>query len=326
MGAGSGVAQAAGIFGGGSTAVFDDPSKAGILEFKDGSGRIEGLLLSPSKKLLEADPALRAKFEAWSAEQCYERFCNIYVALTRAKHATYVLLPKAPANPSSGRRHDLWIRSAVSGGGTVEWNGRTQLVLHEAGNAAWFAGASSPEQAAVEEEESSLGPAVARRERVTPSAAKKRGLAPSAAGMAFGNEVHAAFERIGWIDVETVELPGGTAGQMVRELLEVPEIRGVFLRGGRAVELRREQPVDAILDGRWLSGTIDRLHLFLNADGKVSSAEIVDFKTDAVSSGEELVSRYSDQMRAYREVIERAFGVTVKCRLLSTRLKGCFDC
>jgi ATP-dependent helicase/nuclease subunit A len=306
--------------------VFDDPSKAGILEFKDGSGRIEGLLLSPSKKLLEADPALRAKFEAWSAEQCYERFCNIYVALTRAKHATYVLLPKAPANPSSGRRHDLWIRSAVSGGGTVEWNGRTQLVLHEAGNAAWFAGASSPEQAAVEEEESSLGPAVARRERVTPSAAKKRGLAPSAAGMAFGNEVHAAFERIGWIDVETVELPGGTAGQMVRELLEVPEIRGVFLRGGRAVELRREQPVDAILDGRWLSGTIDRLHLFLNADGKVSSAEIVDFKTDAVSSGEELVSRYSDQMRAYREVIERAFGVTVKCRLLSTRLKGCFDC
>ncbi|MCW1915273.1 UvrD-helicase domain-containing protein [Luteolibacter sp. GHJ8] len=307
--------------------VFDDPSKAGILEFKDESGRIESLLLSPSKKLLEADPALSARFEAWSAEQCYERFCNLYVALTRAKHATYVLLPKAPANPSSGRRHDLWIRSAVSGGGTVEWNGRVQLVLHESGDAAWFADASDRGDTGAKEEEGiHLGAAIARREKVIPSAAKKGGFAFAPAGVAFGNEVHAAFERIRWIDGDAIDLPGNTAGQMVRELLEVPEIRSVFLREGREVELRREQPVDTILDGKWLSGTIDRLHILRDSAGAVEAVEIVDFKTDAVSNGEELIARYAEQMAAYREAVSRAFGVPVKCRLLSTRLKKCFDC
>jgi ATP-dependent helicase/nuclease subunit A len=306
---------------------FDDPSKAGILEFKDDTGRIEGLLLSPSKKLLEADPALGTRFEAWSAEQCYERFCNLYVALTRAKHATYVLLPKAPANPSSVRRYDLWIRSAVSGSGMVDWDGRPHQVLHESGNPAWFAAAS----AAIESQPSAapgsgLGPAVARRERTTPSGGKKAGFTVSPAGMAFGNEVHAVFERIAWIDDSAPELPAGSVGQMVRELLEVPEIRSVFLRAGRQVELKREQPVDAILREQWLSGTIDRLHIFRDASAAAIAAEIIDFKTDTVATREELIARYSGQMAAYREVISRALGVPVTCRLLSTRLKSCFDC
>jgi ATP-dependent helicase/nuclease subunit A len=307
---------------------FDDPFKAGILEFKDDTGRIEGLLLSPSKKLLEADPALNARFEAWSAEQCYERFCNLYVALTRAKHATYVLLPKAPANPSSGRRYDLWIRSAVSGAGTVEWDGKAHLVLHESGNPAWYATVAADGEAPPSQPEAGggLGTAVARRGRITPSGGKKAKGPASAAGMAFGNEVHAAFERIGWIDDAATVLPPGSAEQMVRELLEIPEIRDVFIRDGRDVELRREQPVDAILHEQWLSGTIDRLHIFRDGSGTPIRAEIIDFKTDAVTSGEQLVERYSEQMEAYREVISRALGVPVTCRLLSTRLKGCFDC
>jgi ATP-dependent helicase/nuclease subunit A len=306
---------------------FDDPSKAGILEFKDDTGRIEGLLLSPSKKLLEADPELNARFEAWSAEQCYERFCNLYVALTRAKHATYVLLPKAPANPSSGRRYDLWIRSAVSGSGTVEWDGKPHLVLHESGNPTWYAGADANEESPLQSsEESGLGRAVARRGRTTPSGGKKAGFPASPAGMAFGNEVHAAFEGIGWIDDAAPDLPSGSAGQMVRELLEIPGIRSVFLRAGRNVELKREQPVDAILHEQWLSGTIDRLHIFHDENGAPIGAEIIDFKTDAVTSGEQLVERYSEQMEAYRKVVSKALEVPVACRLLSTRLKGCFDC
>ena len=307
--------------------VFDDPSKAGILEFKDESGRIEGLLLSPSKKLLEADPALGARFEAWSAEQCYERFCNLYVALTRAKHASYVLLPKAPANPSSGRRYDLWMRSALSGAGTVEWDGRIHVALHETGNPGWYgeAGTEGVPEAAVEARPA-LGAVVKRRERTTPSGGKKGGLPGSAAGTAFGNEVHAAFERVGWADEEIPDLPSGTAGQMVGELLGIPEIRAVFAREGRTLDLKREQPVEAIIEGQWLSGTIDRLHILRDESGSPVSAEIIDFKTDAVTSGEQLVERYSGQMAAYREVISRALGVPVRCRLLSTRLKGCFEC
>ncbi|RYD78705.1 MAG: hypothetical protein EOP84_13920, partial [Verrucomicrobiaceae bacterium] len=178
---------------------FDDPSKAGILEFKDESGRTEGLLLSPGRKLLEADPQLSERFAAWSAEQCYERFCNLYVALTRAKHGSYVLLPKAPAKPSSMRRYDLWIREAlgVSDLGGVTWNGRERQSLHQAGDPEWFTRVRSKvATAGIEKTPVLLGSGVKRRSRTTPSGAKDGfEFAASPAGMAFGTEVHAAFEK-----------------------------------------------------------------------------------------------------------------------------------
>jgi len=55
----------------------------------------------------------------------------------------------------------------------------------------------------------------------------------------------------------------------------------------------------------------------------VTRVEVIDFKTDAVGSLDELVARHSAQMQAYREVMERAFpGVKVECVLVSTYLKS----
>lgn len=306
---------------------FDDPSKAGILEFKDITGRIEGVLLAPGRKLLEADPALRERFEAWSAEQCYERFCNLYVGLTRAKHASYVLLPKAPANPSSERRFDLWIRSVCDGAGEVAWNGRARATIHEAGDPAWHVKVRARENEALAEVEApALGAAVARRTRTSPSGAKKAGvIARSASGMAFGRELHETFETIGWVDESVLPALSSEARKPVRELLEIPEIRAVFERRGRNAALFREQPVEAILDGRWLSGVIDRLHVIRDGDGTVVDLEVIDFKTDAVKSCRQLVERYSGQMSAYREVLGKAFGgVPVRCLIVSTKLREVF--
>jgi ATP-dependent exoDNAse (exonuclease V) beta subunit len=306
---------------------FDDPSKAGILEFKDAQGRIEGVLLAPGRKLLEADAALGRRFEAWSAEQCYERFCNLYVGLTRAKHASYVLLPKAPANPSSERRFDLWIRSvAGDAGGEVTWKGKSRVTLHEAGDAAWHDKVGGRGLAEGAEKVSiTLGTAVARLERTTPSGAKKDspGIVASPTGMAFGSALHAAFEAVGWVDEALPVLPTDDAGRLVGELLGVSEIRSRFERGGRTVDLFREQAVEAILGGKWLSGIVDRLHVIRDGTGRVERVEVIDFKTDAVATAEQLVERHAGQMEAYREVMAKAFGgVPVRCLLLSTKLRG----
>lgn len=309
---------------------FDDPSRAGILEFKDSQGRIEGILLAPPKKLLEADSLLKQRFEAWSAEQCYERFCNLYVALTRAKHATYLLLPKAPANPTSGRKFDLWIRSAISGAGEVTWNGRSRAVLHQEGNASWhgelkrLVQETGPVPALP-----SLGEARPRRIRTTPSGEKNlfRHHSGNRSGKTFGNEVHAALERVGWVDEATPCLPSGSAGSLVKELLGDPVIRSVFERGGRKADLHREQAVEAIVAGQWLSGVIDRLHVFCDPLGLPERVEVIDFKTDSISKPEQLIERYAGQMAAYREVIGKAFGgAPVTCRMLSTKLRRWVDC
>ncbi|HEY8962162.1 MAG TPA: 3'-5' exonuclease, partial [Luteolibacter sp.] len=301
---------------------FDDPSKAGMLEFKDAAGRIEVLLLPPKKLLMEADPELKERFETWASDQCYERFCNLYVALTRAKHATYVLLPKAPKTPSSQRRFDLWLRDAVGDeGAKVSWAGREWHALAERGDAGWFKRANKNERTSETPVEAiMLGQAMPRRERTSPSGSKMGAVSHSPDGMRFGRAVHAAFERVGWVDEEVPVLPESEAGDLVRGLIEVPELRPLFECRGRNIELLREQPMEAILDGKWLSGVLDRLHVMRDAGGKVVALEAIDFKTDAVTNADELAKRYAGQMDAYRRALREAFGVeTVECLLVSTR-------
>ena len=105
-----------------------------------------------------------------------------------------------------------------------------------------------------------------------------------------------------------------------------PALRSAFERRGRSVELYREQSIEAIIDGKWLSGVIDRLHVFRDPLGMVEKVELLDFKTDAVSKAEQLSDRYAPQMAAYRETLAKAFGAPVSCRLLSTKLGMLIDC
>ena len=141
--------------------------------------------------------------------------------------------------------------------------------------------------------------------------------------MRFGSAVHAAFERVGWVDETAPALPQDDAGSLVAELLGQAALRATFERRGRNVDLFREQAIDAILDGQWLSGVIDRLHVHRDAAGTVTQVEVIDFKTDAVGQLAELGERYGGQMRAYCEVMERAFGGAVVVGVLfSTHLRA----
>ena len=137
--------------------------------------------------------------------------------------------------------------------------------------------------------------------------------------MRFGSEVHAAFEAVGWIDESTPVFPPTAAGKMVAELLRVPKLRALFERRGRAIGLFREQAVDAVADGNWLSGIIDRLHVARDENGTVNHVEIIDFKTDKIDGMPALLERYAVQMEAYSGVLRQAWpDARIDCILLST--------
>ena len=159
------------------------------------------------------------------------------------------------------------------------------------------------------------------RDRATATSAKTRVKATpvdSPVGMEIGSAFHAAFEKVGWIDEEVPALSQDEIGSRVLELVTDPSLREHFERRGRSVILHREQPIEAVLDGRWFSGVIDRLHV--HDDGK--RVEVIDFKTDAVDSMEILVDRYSGQMEVYRRVMSQLYpGARVECLLLSTKLR-----
>lgn len=289
-------------------------------DFGVARGKHEGhswLLEPPPAWVRGMVPTIAEVEEAWADDQRYEAMCVLYVALTRAKRGLYVLLPEVPKSrkdPESWASMANWIARSSGGAGEV---------MFQAGDPSWWR--EVPARGTTAHTSLPCLPAATpRRERTTPSGAKKEssGIAPSPTGMAFGSAVHAAFEAVGWIDEAVPTLPANAAGRMVGELLEIPEIRTGLERGGRAVDLFREQPVEAILGGRWLSGIVDRLHVIRDEAGAVAAVEVIDFKTDAVESAEQLVERYGGQMAAYREVMARAYGgVPVKCLLLSTRLR-----
>ncbi|MDE0597019.1 MAG: UvrD-helicase domain-containing protein [Roseibacillus sp.] len=285
----------------------------GRFQISKGEGWV---LQNPASWVRQAYPAIAEDETRWEEEQRYEAMCVLYVALTRAKRGLYVLLPedKKSREPDWASSANL-IRRAVG----AEGDG----MVFSAGSADWLAEVDLRE---ADEERNVVELASAKpiRGRSTPSAAKaeaKVGMVESATGKVFGSEVHEVFEQVGWVDEDMLELPDGQAGHLVAGLLELPEIRSGFERANRNVMLYREQAVELIVDGKWLSGIVDRLVV---GEGVV---EVIDFKTDAVDSPQVLIGRYSGQMKAYRQVLEKLYpDMEIRCRLLSTKLREWVEC
>jgi ATP-dependent exoDNAse (exonuclease V) beta subunit len=274
---------------------------------------------TPPKWARELIPEMRAAEAEWAVGQRYEAFCMLYVALTRSKRGLYILL-EPPAKSQEPDKPSLsnWLARSVSSTGEPG-------VAYQSGSPDWVESIPLSENFENIVAQPPLVTAVPRRERTTPSGVKKNAavaVTHSASGMKFGSEVHAAFEQVGWVDEVTPDLPASDAGRLVGDLLGIPDLRKLFERGGQTVEVFREQAVDAVLDGKWLSGVIDRLHLHRDAAGLVNRVQVIDFKTDGLKDISELVERYSGQMQAYRKVMERAYpAAQVECILLSTRCR-----
>jgi hypothetical protein len=272
---------------------------------------------TPPKWARDVIDELREAEERWAADQRYEGFCMLYVALTRAKRGLYALLdtPAASADPLKPSLAN-WLARSVNAGAEPG-------VTFQSGSADWSQSIPELEAEKPAEDIPTLGIAMPKRRRATPSGAKssERKIKKSAGGMRFGSAVHALLEKCGWIDETTPSLPADDAGRAVASILANPSLTEIFRRNGRAVTLRREQPIDCVMDGTLLTGIIDRLHLHHDASGNVTLVEIIDFKTDAVDALEELKDRYSGQMDAYRSALEIIHpGARIECLLLSVRL------
>jgi ATP-dependent exoDNAse (exonuclease V) beta subunit len=129
----------------------------------------------------------------------------------------------------------------------------------------------------------------------------------SAAGMKFGREVHQLLEKISWFDEVQPSIPRSRAATWVENLIRNPKLKDLFLRNNRNIELVREQPVDAIVEGNLLTGVIDRLHIHRNSVGDVVRIEVIDFKTDSVAEPALLATRYAGQMTAYRTSLRKVY-------------------
>ncbi len=279
---------------------------------------VEWVLDLPGGEFYACDPALAAHVAAAEADACYEKLCVLYVALTRAKRAMYVITE--PVGKSSSKNYPRLLRDTLGEG----WS---------AGDERWFekiplAAAADPVGEVPLALDAAAAPRVVRRPSRTPSRTHRVAIAGEAmfalgdgrAGADFGSAVHELLAEVEWgpedggARLATAWRARGTEPTTVAAALaciRAPELAGVFeCRPG--AEVWRERAFEMVLDGAWVTGVFDRVVVERDASGRAMRATVFDFKTDAVASEAAAVERHAAQLQVYRRAAAQLTGIAVR--------------
>lgn len=309
-----------------------------------------GWILSPPKRvIMERDPVLNARIAAADSEHCFDWLCLLYVAMTRARNALYLIT--SPAGKSEIVRPASLLKLQLTGVAEPEAEpnvrinkkSSARLYASDSGNESWYE--SFPEIAAPRK---AAGPAAAgpadftgresRRKVLRLSEpSKQENYARNASDLFdpetrdvldFGSAIHELFEKIEWLEagaeaeaIIKAWVPSQPWDQKVyddvltqfRKCLQAPEVRGALARPAGNVDLWREKSFEIILDEQWISGVFDRVVISRDASGRPAGAVILDFKSDRGLATEERIrdraERYRPQMELYRRALSGILGL-----------------
>jgi ATP-dependent exoDNAse (exonuclease V) beta subunit len=135
----------------------------------------------------------------------------------------------------------------------------------------------------------------------------------------FGTRVHALLAAVEWRDgaearrlAEAMPGDGGEEGERalreVEACVRAPRLARVFSKTNPADEVWRERGFEAVVDGAWVSGVLDRVVVRRVPGGRIE-AEVFDFKTERTVDVDELRRRHAGQLRWYTAVVGRLLGV-----------------
>ena len=306
-----------------------DQRRAGLAVQRSPERAVDWVLELPPKLFYEQDEVLDAHVRHAEAEACYEALALLYVAMTRAKRAMYLITKRA--GRSESRNYPRLLTATLGEGpetvpvGTLNLDG-----AWTSGDPRWFAAVAAPSVPAADGagEEAPLDASrvsrAIRRPARRPSAGRVGVVAAAqvfslAGGRAagFGDAVHALLAEVEWGDTvpEAEWRRRGEPADVVTEVignLQSPALAGLWRRREGA-DVWRERAFEIVLDGAWITGVFDRVVVAPITDGK-RRVTVIDFKTDRVTTERELtdaVRRHAAQLNLYRRVAAVLAGVPV---------------
>ncbi len=297
---------------------------------------VEWVLDLPPEMFHVRDETLAAHVVSAEADACYEELAVLYVAMTRAKRALYVITE--PVGSSKSHNFPRLLQEALG----EEW---------EAGDEKWFEKIKPPVGGSLAEAglpmlEPSGDIGVRRREAHTPSSARENRVSArrlfalgegDAAG--FGRSVHALLAQVEWLDADGVAFWArawrgqGIAAEEALACLRAGSLAGVWTKPTATVqaEVWRERAFEVVLDEVWVSGTFDRVRIERDARGRICRAKVYDFKTDrGGGSGTEeakQTARHVPQLNLYRRALARLTGLAeseVEAEVIFTETRSRF--
>lgn len=297
------------------------------------------------------------------AEENFSQLCVLYVALTRAKQALYMFIPKASKSSSTVRDADLLRDRLMHDTRETEASLCGLPCLYSNGNPQWFKArpvkAAGADTLPTDETRSAAIDWVIEPVRREPSKDQAEGqFFPAAylfgreSGDArdFGAAIHRLLERIAWIedvDIERVirdwraqstEPPAllDDVETQFRQCVNAVSVRALLQRpaGAAHADVWREMPFDYVAGsggGEIVSGRFDRVVMIGDSNRQPLQATVVDFKSNRVSDLETMrntAEGYRGQMRDYAAAAARLLGLpsrAVKPVLLFTRLAETYE-
>ncbi len=300
----------------------------GIRAKKNRDLSVDWLMFMPNRRISELDPVLNGLIADLDDDTCYEYLCVLYVAMTRAAEALY-MITDAPAKTKSETLYlkDVLLKALARHDDNKLRDGVE--LLYENGNASWYE--SYPREKIGEETtEGKIELSIEFDDvlkTMTPSGAEHRIVfagtlfaGGSDAAMETGSAVHELFEKLQWFDTSSpgticsewekqADYPDKTiaaAKDIFLKSLKHQDLRSSLEKPLGDVELWREKRFELIIDGTWIRGEFDRVTLIKDSTGEIVEAKILDYKTDNVNSDEDLtraVLTYSPQLNLYRKAL-----------------------
>lgn len=281
------------------------------------------------------EDALRKMADQETAQQARAALANLYVAMTRPRHALIVVgAPSKENEKALPKTYAGIVRSALIGDDAIA----PESVVYEAGDPDWAdradkltgggAGVPPPSpQKVMLAKATHRQRGLARRSPSSMEGGTRIDLAQrmrldAGGALEYGTNIHEAFESIEWIGDEP-------APPAIAKMIDRPAVREMLSRAAYPtdadVEVRREHPFAVRLDDVILRGTFDRVVL-IRRGGAIVGADLIDFKTDAAGDPETLAERvehYRPQIGAYRRALRKMYAldpgaVTAKLVFVST--------
>lgn len=305
-----------------------------LLSYKDDDGQCIATIIPPTAQMSTTVPRFyQGMMEPIIAQEEFASFCKLYVAITRAKRATYIFLPapkKSSSEPSKASLvhmlRQLYPELSKDQMAQFGWD-QLSIEVYAQGQSSWYQEQSKTNisEISIREPEFPMGDYhFESLERSTPSALDKdrrhedpepltaahRSLGESR-GAQFGTLVHQLLQEVSWLEEEqpTWEWAEEQASATAHRAIHSRAWRPFMSKPHEDCHLYREQNIEALMEDKWVSGQIDRMVIsYAHGYGQAAtSAHIMDFKTDAQLSEREGKRHYRSQMKAYRRMLALAF-------------------
>ena len=288
---------------------------------------VEWVFDLPPATFTAQDEVLAAHVAAAEADACYEELALLYVAMTRAKQALYVITE--PVGASQSNNFARLLQETLG----EEWS---------SGDEHWYDAINpSPVRPGPEKQLTVVQAVrVLRRPARAPSDTKSGEVVgerlfafENTSAVEFGRAVHGFLAQVEWGDEAEASKKlaatwrnGGAAAKEALACLLAPQLCEIWIKPVEPrMEVWRERAFEIVLDGIWLTGVFDRVLVEKDSFGRAIRSTVYDFKTDrnVAQNLARATERHEAQITLYRRVVAVLTGLPEKmitCGLVFTEV------